>query len=112
MALQYGNTANYTAEFAGPFSSMVGSTAKRVIISLPASGWKGAESPFSQSVTVEGISTNSKVDLTADSGQMEKLVQTIIYIENDDGAATAWAIGQKPVEDFTLTAFITEVTSA
>lgn len=112
MSLQYGNTANYTAEFSGPFSSMVGSTAKRVIISLPASGWKGAESPFSQSVTVEGISTNSKVDLTADSGQMEKLMQTIIYIENDDGAATAWAIGQKPAEDFTLTAFITEVTSA
>nr|DAP13266.1 MAG TPA: hypothetical protein [Caudoviricetes sp.] len=112
MALQYGKTANYTAEFAGPFSSMVGSTAKRVIISLPASGWKGAESPFSQSVIVEGISTNSKVDLTADSAQMKKLVQTIIYIENDDGAATAWAIGQKPAEDFTLTAFITEVTSA
>lgn len=111
MALQYGKTANYTAEFAGPFSSMVGSTAKRVIISLPASGWKGAESPFSQSVIVEGISTNSKVDLTADSGQMEKLMQTIIYIENDDGAATAWAIGQKPTEDFTLNAFITEVTS-
>lgn len=112
MALQYGNTANYTAEFTGPFSSMVGSTAKRVIISLPASGWKGAESPFSQSVIVEGISANSKVDLTVDSGQMEKLMQTIIYIENDDGAATAWAIGQKPAEDFTLTAFITEVTSA
>lgn len=112
MALQYGKTANYTAEFAGPFSSMVGSMAKRVIISLPASGWKGAESPFSQSVIVEGISTNSKVDLTADSGQMKKLMQTIIYIENDDGAATAWAIGQKPAEDFTLTAFITEVTSA
>lgn len=112
MALQYGHTANYTAEFAGPFSSMVGSTAKRVIISLPASGWKGAESPFSQSVTVEGISTNSKVDLTADSGQMEKLMQTIIYIENDDGTATAWAFGQKPAEDFVLNAFITEVTSA
>ena len=112
MALQYGKTANYTAEFSGPFSSMVGSTAKRVIISLLASGWKGAESPFSQSVIVEGISTNSKVDLTADSGQMKKLMQTIIYIENDDGAATAWAIGQKPAEDFTLTAFITEVTSA
>lgn len=112
MGLEYGAAANFTAEFAGPFAALIGSTAKLAMVTLPAAGWKGANSPYSQAVTVEGISTNSKVDLTADSGQMEKLMATILYIENDNGSATAWAVGQKPTEDMVLQAYITEVATA
>lgn len=113
MANNYGNSTGYTVQMAGPFGS-VGSSGKIGQISLPAAGWKNAVSPFFQVVEVPGISESSKVDIQATKEQILQLCEdgTAIHIENDRGAATAWAIGRKPNEDMIFQVTLTEVVSA
>ena len=113
MTINYGNAASFEAVFGGPYGGTTGNVAKIVSVSLPVSGWKGANSPYSQEVTVEGISVNSKVDLQADATALAALLasRTEIYIENDGGEATAWAVGGQPTENLTLQACLTEVTT-
>lgn len=109
MANSYGAASRFTAQFAGPFS---GSTevAKIVALKILASGWKGAVSPYTQTVMVEGVSTNSIVDLAADSAAVEILANCggTVYLENTGGIITAVAVGGKPEEDLTLQAIIRE----
>ena len=113
MALSYGNGNNYTVEMAGPFGS-VGSSGKITTVTLKAADWKNGESPFFQTVEVPGISESSKVDIQPDKEQVAKLCVdgTMLYIENDRGVATAYAIGTKPNEDLVLQVTLTEVVSA
>lgn len=60
--------------------------------------WTGEESPFSQVVTVVGatVTGNSKVDLQADDeteAQMKEDGCKKLYVVNDDGVLTAYAVG-------------------
>lgn len=110
MAMSYGSPGSFTAEFAGPFSAGVGGTVKFTTISLPASSWKGASSPFSQAVNVEGVSANSMVNLSGDAQTLALLIEnrTAVYLENDVGTVTAVAVGKKPTANLTLDAIIIE----
>lgn len=110
MAVSYGSSGSFTAEFAGPISSGAGGTVKFTTIVLPVSDWKGADSPFSQTVNVEGVSANSMVDLSADAQTLELLNEnkTAVYLENEGGTVTAVAVGAKPTANLTLQAIIIE----
>ena len=112
MAQGYGRTDSYTVHMAGPFGS-VGSSGKITQVTLPAANWKNGESPFFQAVEIDGISVSSLVKIQATKEQIAKLCAdgTAIYIENDSGAATAYAIGTRPDEDLTLQAILEEVIS-
>lgn len=112
MAQDYGTGSDFTVQLAGPFGS-VGSSGKITTVTLPAAGWKNGESPFFQAVELEGISVSSLVEIQASKEQIAKLCAdgTAIYIENDGGAATAYAIGTKPAEDLVLQVTLTEVVS-
>lgn len=85
---------------------------RRIVdIELPASGWEGDASPYSQVVDIEGITENSQVDLTP---SVEQLVifhdKDLAFVtENEDGVATVYVIGDKPSADYTIQATITEV---
>lgn len=109
MAISYGTTISYFAEFGGPYSGG-GGTAKITSVSLPVAEWKGANSPYSQEVAVTGISATSKIDMQADASQLAALLKTrtILYIENDQGTATAYAIGDKPKTDLIFQVSVTE----
>lgn len=111
MALDYGNGGSYTARMAGPFGSGGGSSVKLTQITLPAAAWKGGESPYSQVVTVEGISVNSMVDLQPSVEQLEIFHDKDIAFttENEGGVVTVYAIGDKPTNDYTIQATIMEV---
>lgn len=113
MANNYGNSTGYTVQMAGPFGS-TGSSGKITQISLPASNWKSAASPYFQTVEVPGISESSMVEIQATKEQIKQLCEngTAIYIENDGGAATAYAIGKKPTENMIFQVTLTEVVSA
>ena len=80
-------------------------------ISLPASKWVGENSPYSQVVTINGITNNSRVDLFPTVAQLaifhEKDVSFVT--ENDNGKVTVYAIGDKPTNDYTMQVQITEV---
>jgi len=110
MAISYGGASNLTVQLAGPFGT-VSTAVKLTQIELPAASWKGAASPFSQTVEVAGISTGSRVDLLPDAAQAEALCRGGIALlaGQDGGTVTVYALGHKPAEDLSLPAAITEV---
>lgn len=112
MAVSFGETGSFTARMEGPFGS-VSAAVKLVQLTLPADHWKGAVSPFFQTVPVEGISENSKVDLQPDPAQLQLFQQLELAMttENEGGLLTVWALGQCPREDMTIQATITEVSA-
>lgn len=83
-------------------------------ISLPAASWMGAESPYTQTVTISGITVNSKVDIQMDATALGVLIDSgtsAIWIENNNGTLTAKALGEKPNANLSVQVTITEVTA-
>jgi hypothetical protein len=83
-------------------------------ISLPAASWMGAESPYTQTVTISGITVNSKVDIQMDATSLGVLIDSgtsAIWMENNNGTITAKVLGDKPNADMTVQVTITEVTA-
>ena len=80
-------------------------------VSLPASEWVGEESPYSQVVHLDGITEYSKVDLQPSVEQLEVFHDKDIAFstENEDGVITVFAIGDKPTNDYSIQATVTEV---
>ncbi len=80
-------------------------------VTLLASAWKGTTSPYTQVVTIDGVTPHSKINLQLDAEQLsvfhEKDVTFIA--ENENGVVTVSCIGQKPTHDYILQATMTEV---
>ena len=87
------------------------STARIGYVTILANKWVGADSPYSQVVKVDGATANSQVDLTPSVEQLATFhKKDLAFVtENDDGVVTVYAIGQKPVNDYTIQVTITEV---
>ena len=85
--------------------------AKITTVSLKASKWTGADSLYSQVVTIDGITPYSKVDLLPSVEQLAIFhnKDVAFVTENEDGVVTVYAIGDKPTLDYTMQAQITEV---
>ena len=107
---QYGKAAGLTVQLAGPFGS-AGTVAKLTQVNLPAAGWKGAISPYFQNVVIDGISENAMVTLQVEGEQIAYLGENgiALYIDNDGGITTAYAIGEKPTIDLTVQVCLLEV---
>ena len=86
-------------------------TARIGEVVLLASGWVGAASPFSQVVTIAGVTANSQVDLTPSVEQLAVFHEKDLTFvaENEGGVVTVYAVGQKPQNDYTIQVTITEV---
>lgn len=84
---------------------------KCTTITLPAANWTGNSNPWSQVVTINGVTVNSKVDLQPTAVQIVELQNEEIALmaENDDGVVTVYSIGNKPTVDYTMQVLITEV---
>ena len=77
---------------------------KKINIELPAANWEGTSSPYSQTVEIEGITGNSKIDLQVTPEQLTWLQdQEISFVaKNENGLSVViYAIGEKPTADFT-----------
>ena len=107
---QYGLAAGLTAQLAGPFGS-AGAPAKLTQVVLYAAQWKNAESPYFQTVAVPGISENSLLTIQTGAAEIAGLGESgcAVYLENDGGVATAYAVGARPAEDLPLQVILTEV---
>ena len=84
---------------------------RRCTISL-SQGWQGT-GPYTQAVSIAAGTANSKVDLQPEAAVLSQLLAdgvTALYIGNDNGVFTAYAIGAAPTVALTLQATITEVT--
>lgn len=85
--------------------------AKLSQVNLLADAWEGAESPYSQVVTIDGITAFSKVDLQPSVEQLAIWHQKDLAFvaENEDGVVTVYAIGDKPANDYVVQVTVTEV---
>ena len=81
-------------------------------ITLFVDRWSGNTNPWSQTVAINGVTANSRIDLRATALQIVELQDNdIAFIaENDDGVVTVYALGSKPSVNYTIQAEITEVT--
>lgn len=81
-------------------------------LTLPTASWSGSN-PYTQTVTIQGGTTRSKVDLDADASVISQLVSDgveMVFISNDEnGTFTAYAVGGKPSVNITVQATVTEV---
>ena len=80
-------------------------------VTLNADAWTGNKNPWSQVVTINGVTANSKIDPQPTAVQIVELqdAEITFMLQNDNGVVTAWAIGNKPTKDFTMDVLITEV---
>lgn len=87
------------------------STSRIVEVHLPSSAWDGADNLHYQVISVEGITEYSKVDLLPSVEQLAVFYnKDVTFVtENEDGVVTVYAIGEKPLLDYTMQAQITEV---
>ena len=84
---------------------------KLATVTLNSENWSGSSNPYYQNVAINGVTNNSKIDLQPSASQIVELQNEdiMIMIENNNGAATAYAIGGKPTKNYTMQALITEV---
>ena len=80
-------------------------------ITLSANAWSGSGEPYSQSVNIATVTASSKVDLQPTAHQIVSLQnsETSLMIENNGGALTCYAIGNKPIINYTMQVLIQEV---
>lgn len=78
---------------------------------LLAANWQGDAHPYSQVVAIDGVTANSQVDLTPSVEQLTVFYEKDVTFvaENEGGVVTVYAIGQKPANDYTIQATVTEV---
>ena len=96
------------------FNVAIGSSGKRATwITLLASAWKGEASPYSQVVEIESVTAYSQVDLLPSAEQLVEFKKKDLDLvtENEDGVITVFAIGTKPIQDWTIQATVTEVSA-
>lgn len=85
---------------------------KKGSITLSAT-WSG-EGPYTQTVTLSGVTANSKVDVQPDAATLQTLMDdgvSALYISNTDGTLTAYAIGAAPTAAMTIQVTVTEVSA-
>lgn len=73
--------------------------------------WDGDDKVYSQVVDIAGVTAKSKVDLNPTVEQLAIFYdKDLAFVtENEDGVVTVYCIGQKPTNDYTMQATITEV---
>ena len=82
-------------------------------VTLLASAWTGSDKLWSQAVTIPGSTAYSKVDLTPSAEQLTIFYEKDIAFttENENGVITVFAIGDKPSNNYTIQAIVTEVSA-
>ena len=88
-------------------------SARIAYVDLPAENWQIDEGTgaYYQDPEIEGVTENSQVDLTPSIEQLIAFYDKDLgfVTENDGGNVRVYAIGQKPLNDYTIQVTITEV---
>jgi len=80
-------------------------------ISLDASAWVGSSAPYSQVVTINTVTSATKVELNPTVAQIVSLQSEDIALtaENNNGVITVYSFGGKPSTDMTIQVTLMEV---
>ena len=95
--------------FPGENISIVNNKISAVLYSitttLMASNWLGTASPYTQRVTVTGGKATSQVNVQGDATAIQQMLDdgtNAIYIANNNGIFTAYAVGGKPTANLSI----------
>lgn len=99
---------DYTPEMVGAAPAI-----KTATVTLPVTSWTGSASPYSQTVTINGATANSRIDIDPDTTVMNGAMDGGygLVFGNNAGTITAYAVGDKPTAAITVQVSITEVTA-
>lgn len=99
---------DYTPEMVGAAPAI-----KTATVTLPVASWTGSASPYSQTVTINGATANSRIDIDPDTTVMNGAMDGGygLVFGNNAGTITAYAVGDKPTAAITVQVSITEVTA-
>lgn len=80
-------------------------------VTLRANSWSGSGTSYSQVVAISGVTASTKVDLQPTAAQLAEFHHNVLALvaENDGGTVTVYAIGDKPMNDYTIQITKTEV---
>ena len=82
----------------------VSSVVRLYNVTLNKNNWSG-NGPYSQAVTLQGVTANSKVDIQASSATIAQMLSDgvqALWIENNAGTLTAYCIGAVPTENLAV----------
>jgi hypothetical protein len=80
-------------------------------ISIPVASWSGGSSPYYQTVSINTVTSATKIELNPTVAQIVSLQNDDIALmaENDNGTVTIYSFGGKPSSDMTMQCTLTEV---
>lgn len=80
-------------------------------ITLATAGWTGSASPYAQTVSINTVTSATRVELNPTVAQIVGLQSDDIALmaENSDGVVKVYAFGGKPSTDMTMQVTLTEV---
>lgn len=84
----------------------------KLTLTLTAAGWTGSASPYSQGVSITGGTATSQADIQADATAIQQMLDdgtNAIYIANNNGTFTAYAVGEKPTADLSIQVTVYDV---
>ena len=110
------NGTDYDIMYPKTLIEQVTNGQKQIIVDTVSLGtsWTGA-GPYTQVVTIDGVDSDSKIDLQPDADVINKLMEsgtTALYIVNDNGVATAVAVGAAPTQALEVQCTITKTAAA
>ena len=84
-----------------------------ITATLKVADWLGDTSPYSQVVAVDGVTSRTKVDLQPTMDQVDMMYSQSVgfFTMNEGGVVRAFAVGNRPTEEFTFQITMTEVES-
>ena len=99
----------------GVYTALGSVATKTASITIASSAWSGS-GPYTASVTISGYTAtaNTRVDITCPYSAISALADdgvTALYVENNSGTLTAYAVGAAPTANITVTATIYETTT-
>lgn len=86
---------------------------RKMTVTLPVTGWSGSASPYTQSAVITGGTASSQVDVQPDEVVIQQMLDdgtNGIFIKNNSGTFTAYAVGEKPTAALSLQVTVYDVT--